>query len=78
MFTVCYWPWAPGFSRTVCVLPALLTQLGQVELSLQGHLQGASVDELQLHPQAWRGAAQTWGQFWHVKKLRQSLSGHAA
>lgn len=56
---LCDWPRAPGFSRSVCVLPALFAQLGQVELGLQGHLQGASVDELQLHPKALRGTAQT-------------------
>lgn len=67
-FAFPYWPWAPGFSRTVCVLPSLFAQLGQVELGLQGHLQGASVDQLQLYPQALRGAAQARGQLWHVKK----------
>lgn len=61
-----YRPWAPSFSRTVCVLSALLAQLGQVELGLQSHLQGTGVDELQLHPQACEGQ-HTRGQLWTIQ-----------
>lgn len=41
-----YRPWTGTFCHTVCILSAIFTQLGQVELSLQSHLQSASVDQL--------------------------------
>lgn len=69
-----YWPRAASFSRTVCIRAALLTQFGQVELGLQGHLQGASVDQLQLHPQAWGGQHKEVNT--RPPKLRQSLYTH--
>lgn len=41
-----------GLRKAVSLVLSIFTQLAQVHLSLQGHLEAACVQQLQLQPQA--------------------------